>query len=172
MACCSTWAIFNRLSTANFSQATFSYQNWLFVSNFSKFGSFSFFCKNRLLASQVNLFNAINFFLQKSCRMWKVHFCCCLWRRRFCSVLFFLNSILSAVKISFQAKSSSKNIVARHNPAEHRVQADVLPRSVSRHFSARKTFSVSLVGSCGNTQLTQTVGWLLASTKPTDIDAY
>jgi len=45
-------------------------------------------------------------------------------------------------------------------PAQHRVQADVLPRSVSRHFSARKTFSVSWAGSHGNTQLTQTVGKL------------
>ncbi len=33
----------------------------------------------------------------------------------------------------------------------------MLPRSVSRNFSARKTFSVSWAGSRGNTQLTQTV---------------
>jgi hypothetical protein len=57
---------------------------------------------------------------------------------------------LSAVKISFQAKPSSKNIVARQNRAEHRVQADGLPRSVSRLFSARRHFPVSLVGSRGN----------------------
>jgi hypothetical protein len=47
--------------------------------------------------------------------------------------------------------------LSKSKACQHRVQADVLPRSVSRHFSARKTFSVSSVGSRGNTQLTQTV---------------
>jgi len=52
--------------------------------------------------------------------------------------------------------------VARRTCAEQSVQADVLPRSVSRHFSARKAFPVSSVGSRGNPQLTQTVGRVAA----------
>jgi hypothetical protein len=49
------------------------------------------------------------------------------------------------------------------------VQADVLPRSVSRLFSARKTFSVSSVGPRGNTQLTLAVGLLLSSQESSKI---
>ena len=63
--------------------------------------------------------------------------------------------------MSIQAKPKFK--VARRNCAEHRVQADVLPHSVSRHFSAQKTLSVSLAGSRGNTQLTQTVRHLASN---------
>ena len=62
--------------------------------------------------------------------------------------------ILSALASYFQTVSQK---LSKSKASQQGVQADVLPRSVSRHFSARKTLSVSSVGSRGNTQLTQTV---------------
>ena len=135
---CSTW-VFYRLSAASFSQAIFSCRNWLFISEFSKFGFLSFFEKIGFRVHKLISLTQSAFFCKKAVKCGKCIFVVFFGGAGFVQFCF-PSSILSAVKISFQAKSSSKNIVARQNRAEQRVQADGLPRSVSRLFPARKAF--------------------------------